>query len=121
MQHSKKCLDDIAKAFQYELQNTVYKNKKIHISSLLRTTTTIKKLRRSNTNSVKNSSHLHGTTFDIDYLRYSFNENLNSFDVIYLKDILAKVLYKFKRINRCYVTFEKNQSCFHVVVKSNHL
>ncbi|MBI2258218.1 MAG: hypothetical protein HYU67_04895 [Flavobacteriia bacterium] len=112
-----KLLNDISKSFQYQLQNTKFKGKIIHISSLLRTKMSIKKLRKKNNNSVRISSHLHGTTFDIDYLRYSFNNELSAYDVFYLKHILAKVLYQYKLQKRCFVTYEKNQSCFHVVLR----
>ena len=34
-----------------------------------------------------------------------------------LRDILAKTLFDFRKNEKCWVTYEKYQTCFHIVSK----
>jgi hypothetical protein len=108
-------LDDIGASFKEKLKNTSLKNTRIVVTSLLRTEKTVRKLMKRNRNSVRISSHLHGTTFDLGYLEYVGTKNLSYTEIDYLKDVLAKTLFEFRDKKRCFVTYEMNQACFHVV------
>ncbi|MBQ8055462.1 MAG: hypothetical protein IJ270_01420 [Paludibacteraceae bacterium] len=94
---------EIAKRFQEETNSP----KRIYVSSMLRTDNSIKKLRRTNRNSVKESCHLRGTTFDISYKLMNRKE----------KHILAQILYDLKSAGYCYVKYEIKQPCFHITVR----
>ena len=80
----------------------------------------VKKLRKSNINSSKNSAHLYGTTFDISWVRYTKTDKDDPIDLDngQLKMVLASVLRDLKRENRCYVKHERRQGCFHITVRS---
>lgn len=118
---AKTLLDEIGESFQEKLKNTTFEGSKFIITSLLRTEKTIKRLMKSNKNSLRISSHLHGTSFDIAYNEFESKEKLSKSDTRYLKEVLADVLYDYKIRNRCFVTYEINQTCFHVVNKKIYL
>jgi hypothetical protein len=59
---SKQLLDTIGEVFQRKLENTGLECTRFTITSMLRTTNSVARLRRWNRNSIKNSAHLHGTT-----------------------------------------------------------
>lgn len=84
------------------------------ITSCLRTVDDIKKLRRSNVNSTKESCHRYATTIDIAYYRY---DNLSKIHEGKLKDDLARALYDMREAGYCYVKYEDRQSCFHITVR----
>ncbi len=92
---------------------------KLRITSILRTTEDISKLRKKNVNSTLNSAHLYGTTFDIAWNRYiKANEKENaSLSPEQLKMVLASVLRDLKKENACYVKHEKKQGCFHITAR----
>lgn len=73
---AKNLLDEIGDLFQRKLENTGLECTRFTITSMLRTTSSVARLRKKNKNSIKNSAHLHGTTFDISYR--SFLNKLNS-------------------------------------------
>jgi len=108
-------LTEIAESFQKKLTNTNLNGIRLIVTSVLRTSSSIKKLRKKNKNAIKYSAHLHGTTFDIDYSEYDHNEKLTLTEKEILRDILASTLYDLRKKEKCWVTFEKNQSCFHIV------
>jgi len=114
---AKTLLDDIGQQFQEKLSNTKLKNSKIHVTSLLRTMNSVKRLRRWNRNSLRISSHLHGTTFDLDYDNFDTTDSLSRENLFYLKETLAETLEELRKQKRCYVTYEVRQTCFHVVCR----
>lgn len=116
---AKTLLNDIAVSFQEKIKNTSLKGSKILVTSLLRTINTVKKLKRINRNSLRISSHLHGTTFDLAHNEFVFKDSLKPQQIEYLKEILAQTLYEFRLKKRCFVTYEINQACFHVVNRNN--
>jgi hypothetical protein len=118
---AKTLLDEIGQSFQEKLKNTTFEGSKFIITSLLRTEKTIKKLMKSNRNSLRISSHLHGTSFDLAYDEFESKEKLSKSEIKYLKETLADVLYDYKIRNRCFVTYEITQTCFHVVNKKIYL
>lgn len=113
-------LEDIGRNFQDTLRNRNASLYKIKVTSVTRTVDDVKKLRKRNTNSSKNSTHQYGTTFDISWVRYTKvdeSDTLN-IDKDRLKMVLAMVLRDLKRDDRCYVKHERRQGCFHVTVRS---
>lgn len=113
--NSEMLLSEISKKFQQKIQNTNLKGAKIVVTSALRTTHKIRMLRKVNRNALKNSAHLHGTTFDIAYQTYYHPNKIKKAEKICLSEILTAVLFELKSQHKCWVTYEKFQSCFHVV------
>ncbi|MCE3297024.1 MAG: hypothetical protein K0R65_2738 [Crocinitomicaceae bacterium] len=113
-------LDDLGKRFQEKIRNTSFRNARILVTSLLRTESTVKRLMRRNRNSLRISSHLHGTTFDIAHNEFVADQSLNEAEIAYLREILAETLNEFRAQDRCFVTYEMNQACFHVVNKKSN-
>ena len=115
--NSKKLLTNISVNFQQKLKNTNLKKTKIIVTSVLRTKESINRLRKRNQTAIKYSAHLHGTTFDITCSKFYHNKKISLVEIESLKEILAKVLFDLRKQNMCWVTFEKYQSCFHIVSK----
>lgn len=90
---------------------------RIKVTSVMRTPTTVTKLRRVNRNASDASAHQYGTTFDISYSRFicdSITVNRSFED---LKNLLGQILFDLREEGRCYVKFERRQSCFHITVR----
>jgi hypothetical protein len=117
---AKNLLDDVGKRFQEKIRNTSFRETRILVTSLLRTESTVKRLMRRNRNSLRISSHLHGTTFDIAHNEFVAPKSLGEAEIAYLREILAETLHEFRQEDRCFVTYEMNQACFHVVNKKAH-
>lgn len=85
------------------------------ITSVLRTRSDVKRLRRSgNVNASENSCHFYATTIDIAYNR--FDRHGKTWDGK-LKENLAQALYDLRAAGYCYVKYEYKQACFHVTVR----
>jgi hypothetical protein len=112
-----KLLDEIGLAFQKKMVNTKMQDARFIITSALRTNQSVKRLRKRNANATKFSAHLHGTAFDIAYDEFLSNDQPTFAEINCLKDILAETLIEFKLNEKCWVTYEVNQACFHIVVK----
>lgn len=113
--NAKNLLQTIGTLFQNRLKNTNVSGTKLIVTSLLRTTSSIKRLRRINRNAIRYSAHLHGTTFDISYEAFQHSFRFNNSEIEILKEVLAKTLFELRNKNKCWVTFERAQSCFHIV------
>ena len=93
------------------------------VSSVLRTTSDVDKLRNRNLNATENSCHNYGTTFDITYSRYMPLTGIPTpvdsaeWRSSELKLTLAEVLYDLRLAGRCYVKHEHKQPCFHITVR----
>lgn len=90
---------------------------RIKVTSVMRTPATVKRLRRVNSNATDSSAHQFATTFDISYSRFicdSINVNRTFED---LKNLLGEILYDLRGEGRCYVKFERRQSCFHITAR----
>ena len=83
------------------------------LTSVLRTTGNVKKLRKKNVNASANSAHVYGTTFDVAYARYKGAEKEETDK---LKSVLAEVLQDLRKQKKCYVRYEFKQGCFHITV-----
>ena len=111
-------LEDMGKAFQDSLFNRGYnRNHRFTVTSVLRTQETVRQLRRTNVNSTENSCHCYGTTFDISYFTYDTPAVGKVATVDKMRQILYQVAYDMKRQNRCYVKYEKQQTCLHITVR----
>lgn len=114
---AKVLLDTIGERFHRKLENTNLECSRFTLTSMLRTTNSIKRLRRWNRNSIKNSAHLHGTTFDISYRTFFSSKELSTAESAYLGDVLGKVIFELRREQKCYATYETWQTCYHVVCR----
>lgn len=113
-------LNEIARAFTDSLVVKGQPSYKLIVTSVLRTQSDVKRLRRVNCNASENSCHVHGTTFDISYNR--FLRILPGGDsriewVTNAKSILAEVLDDQRKLGTCYVKYEYRQACFHITAR----
>ncbi len=110
-------LSDIGKAFTDTVVARGGKDCKIIVTSVLRTDNTISSLRRRNRNAIEASCHVYGTTFDVSWRRFHHTDSTYIMSTEDLKNILGEVLYKLRADGRCYVKFERKQSCFHITTR----
>lgn len=113
---SKTLLDEIGKRFREKTAQTGLSRARFIVTSMTRTTDKMKGLRRNNQNVSVNSPHLNGNSFDISYIRFSCRKlYLTSCDKRYMKEAIAQVIWELREENKCWATYERAQSCFHVV------
>ena len=113
-----KLLEDMGRAFQDSLFNRGYnRGHRFTVTSVLRTQETVRQLRKTNVNSTENSCHCYGTTFDISYFTYSTPDVGKKASVDKMRQILYQVAYDMKKQGRCYVKYEKKQTCLHITVR----
>ena len=115
-------LEDIGRAFFDSLYVKGIPLHKIIVTSVLRSQADVAKLRRRNGNATENSCHLYGTTFDITYVRYKTVEPPEGparrpVRDDSLKFVLCEVLRDMREQGRCYIKYERKQSCFHMTVR----
>lgn len=113
-------LHDIGQAFNDSLAARGGGAYRIKVTSVLRTPSTVKRLRRVNRNATEESTHAYGTTFDISYSKFicdDANAPHRTFED--LKNLLAEVLNDMRNQGRCFVKFEYRQSCFHITTRPN--
>jgi len=109
-------LNNIGEGFNSKIANSDLKHSKFIVTSLTRTTESIKRLSEINGNAVKDSPHLYGECFDISYIRFSnLFVKLKPCHIEYLKETLAGVIYELKKNKECWAITEYQQYCFHVV------
>ena len=111
---AEKLLKTIGRNFQDSLSSKGLSSRKIIVTSVLRTTGNVKKLRKKNVNASANSAHVYGTTFDVAYARYKGAEKEETDK---LKSVLAEVLQDLRKQKKCYVRYEFKQGCFHITVR----
>lgn len=87
---------------------------RIRVTSLLRTASSVKRLRRVNVNATDSSTHKFGTTFDISYVRFEPSPSAPFVSQGDLKNILGQVLLDLRGQGRCLVKFEGKTGCFHI-------
>lgn len=115
-------LNTIATNFQMKLQQQGLAQYQFIVTSLLRTSDDVRKLRRVNRNAVRNSCHMYGTTFDIAYNCFEKVDSLPDFegnDASHkvLINTLGETLKELRDANRCYVKFERGQPCYHITTR----
>lgn len=110
-------LGEIGRRFNDTLEARGGGNYRLKVTSVLRTPATVRRLRRVNRNATDSSAHQFATTFDISYSKFicdSLGVNRSFED---LKNLLGEILYELRDEKRCYVVFERKQSCFHITVR----
>ena len=116
---AKRELDAIGGEWSDILQRNGLPHYRFYVTSVLRTQEDIKYLQRSgNINSVTQSCHCYGTTFDLAYMRY--DKVTRTRDYMHednLKLVLGQVLLNHQRAGKIYVKYEAKQSCFHITVR----
>ena len=112
-------LEDLGKNFQDSLKNLNASIYKIKVTSVTRTVADVKRLKKRNTNSSKNSAHQYGTTFDVSWVRYTKVDEKDTLNIDKdrLKMVLATVLRDLKKSDRCYIKHERRQGCFHITAR----
>lgn len=98
---------DLLEEVRKRYQDAAGDSKQLRLTSCLRTVQSVKGLKRWNPNSVENSCHLYGTTFDLSYSKMTSEE----------RKILGQILYELQQGGYCYVKYELKQPCFHVTVR----
>jgi hypothetical protein len=113
---SKFLLDEISRRFRDKVSQKGLRGVKFVVTSMTRKTDVMKNLRRNNNNASENSPHLYGNAFDITYKRFIVRKwILTNCDKKYLKEALAEVIAELRDEKKCWATYERGQSCFHVV------
>lgn len=112
-------LEEIGQSFQDSLRALNAPDYKILVTSVFRSETDIKKLKRRNSNASDNSAHRFATTFDISWARYIKVDPSDTLELKpeQLKMVLAAVLRDLKKRDRCYIKHERKQGCFHITVR----
>lgn len=111
---AKELLETIGKNFRDSLDSKGLPDRKVIVTSVLRTAGTVKQLRKKNINASANSAHVYGTTFDVAYARY---KGAAKEETDKLKSVLAEVLQELRKQKKCYVRYEFKQGCFHITVR----
>jgi hypothetical protein len=118
---TKDFLDTVGARFNEMIDKTELKGTKLIVTSLTRTTATVKKLVRVNRNASLRSPHLNGNSFDLSFNHFLFRGKSDPCSLFLLQETISKVLYDLRKEKRCWVTFERRQQCLHVVArKSDH-
>ena len=91
---------------------------RLKVTSLLRTSGSVKRLRRVNRASVDSSVHRFGTTFDISYTRFMLDRMGGTYRTQEdLKNLLAEILFAMRQEGKLYVKYEKFSGCFHITAR----
>lgn len=115
-------LNTIATRFQAKLQAQGLAQYQFIVTSMLRTSDDVRRLRRVNRNAVRNSCHMYGTTFDIAYNCFEKIDSVPDFEGAdathrVLLNILGETLKELRDDGRCYVKFERGQPCYHITTR----
>ncbi|MFN8211264.1 MAG: DUF5715 family protein [Bacteroidales bacterium] len=115
---AKDLLKEIARRFREKASSNGISGSRFIVTSMTRTTEQVKKLRRYNSNASANSPHVNGNAFDISYIRFKTRKLFETeCDKRFLKEALAQIIVELRDEKRCWATYERNQSCFHVVAR----
>jgi len=112
-------LDSIGEEFADILSRNNLPKYRFRVTSVLRSQEDIRRLKRCNSNSVSNSPHNYGTTFDIGYAHFDkVTQTLDSMADDNLKLVLAQTLLNQQRAGHIYVKYEHRQGCFHITARN---
>lgn len=114
-------IHDIGRRFIDSLDSRGGGEYRIRLTSLLRTGSSVKRLRRVNINASENSAHCHGTTFDVAYNKFICDGTNHPRTAVDLKNLLAEIIEDLRNEGRCYVKYERKQGCFHITARPNPL
>lgn len=112
-------LHDIGRSFNDSLAARGGGSYRIKVTSVLRTSSSVAKLRRRNVNATENSAHQYGTTFDISYSKFICDSITVARTQEDLKNLLGEILIGMRDSGRCYVKYERRQGCFHVTARGS--
>lgn len=116
--NAKSLLDEIGRRFRERTGDAGLKGSKFIVTSMTRTTEKMKGLKKNNSNASANSPHLYGNAFDISYVRFRSRKFfITPCDKRYFKEVLAEIIVELRAENKCWATYEKVQSCYHVVAR----
>lgn len=113
---AQKLLSDIGADFRARLKKQGIQGWRIRVTSLLRTPSSVKKLRRVNINAADSSAHQFATTFDLSYLHFRPDAAATPTTDHILKQALAETLFDFRKKERCMIKYESKTHCFHITV-----
>ncbi|MFZ2339958.1 MAG: DUF5715 family protein [Bacteroidales bacterium] len=115
---SRRLLNEIGRRYGKKIGKDGLKGSRFILTSMTRTSDNIKGLGRTNGNASENSPHLNGNAFDISYARFDIRKySVTECDKWYMKEALAEVIYELRKEKKCWATYEKQQGCFHVVLR----
>ena len=112
-------LDSIGEEWADILRRNNLPHYRFYVTSVLRTQEDIRYLQRSgNINSVTQSCHCYGTTFDLAYMSYDkVTRTRDHMHEDNLKLVLGQVLLNHQRAGKIFVKYEAKQSCFHITIR----
>jgi len=100
-------LDELSRLYDKKCKEEAIEYIPFTISSLTRSTESVRRLMKSNANGISNSAHLKGKTFDISYRAFNNNTKQNAAFIHTLNTLRIQ--------GKCYVKFERN-GCLHITV-----
>ena len=115
-------LDTIGSNFLDSLAAKGLNPNQVIVTSVLRTQSAVKRLRRRNGNASANSAHCFGATFDVSWKRFKKVEDedgrpLQDVGSDTLKLVLSEVLRDLRQAEKCYIKYELKQGCFHITAR----
>ena len=115
-------LDTIGSNFLDSLAAKGLNPNQVIVTSVLRTQSDVKRLRRRNGNASANSAHCFGATFDVSWKRFKKVEDedgrpLQDVGSDTLKLVLSEVLRDLRQAEKCYIKYELKQGCFHITTR----
>lgn len=115
-------LDTIGSNFLDSLAAKGLNPNQVIVTSVLRTQSDAKRLRRRNGNASANSAHCFGATFDVSWKRFKKVEDedgrpLQDVGSDTLKLVLSEVLRDLRQAEKCYIKYELKQGCFHITAR----
>lgn len=115
-------LDTIGSNFLDSLAAKGLNPNQLIVTSVLRTQSDVKRLRRRNGNASANSAHCFGATFDVSWKRFKKVEDedgrpLQDVGSDTLKLVLSEVLRDLRQAEKCYIKYELKQGCFHITAR----
>ena len=110
-------LHDLGRAFSDTVRARGGGDCRLRVTSVLRTTHSVSRLKRRNRAATEHSCHRYATTFDVSWTRFDDNNANCRISLEDLKNVLAEVVYDLRRQGRCYAIFERRQGCFHITVR----
>lgn len=114
-------LKEIGRRFNDSLQARGGGDYRLKITSLLRTSESVKRLRRVNRCAVDSSTHRFGTTFDISYTRFMLTKREGVYRTQEdLKNLLAEVVHAVRKEGKCFVKYERKSGCFHITARKRN-
>ena len=115
-------LDTIGSNFLDSLAAKGLNPNQVIVTSVLRTQSDVKRLRRRNGNASANSAHCFGATFDVSWKRFKKvgdedGRPLQDVGSDTLKLVLSEVLRDLRQAEKCYIKYELKQGCFHITAR----